>query len=497
MKKKDTIFVGGGFLNQQYPYLLPILFKYCEVNKIKNIIFETLPSEIFFKQKYFKSNLDKYKIVNLINIIPYLFKNKYFRFFLFLPLALFFALTINRNKILKYKNSFFKLNLYHAIWDTTLNISNSYLYPSFLNKLFSAVKCIDSIYLSKVIKKKNINSIFLNHSVYFYRAMLAEFREDKNIKLFGQADFNIHRHEHTIDRNHAMLDKKYVNFFRKIIRSREIDFYWRNRALGKSAYELANHALIKIKKKHKLELPKNILMLHIFKDSSYAYLDKKRIFVDYADWLSFTLKEIAKTDETWGIKFHPIANRWGEDSVAIFNSFIKKYFKGKVPQNFILISNEFSNYELFSNCKKLVTFWGTSHIEAACFGLKPIIIRETQLSYYDKNLVNKPKDLEEYKNFLTTETKSNILTKKQLKTAKFLIYLREKILNFAHDTGQHTIMRGDSSRYKNKNLIKTTINVDKYKNFLENNGKILSTKFTHTVSKKYTKKILVKFNDKN
>ena len=40
-------------------------------------------------------------------------------------------------------------------------------------------------------------------------------------------------------------------------------------------------------------------------------------------------------------------------------------------------------------------------------------------------------------------------------------------------------------------------NENNYKKFLETNGEILSTKFTHTVSKKYTKKILAKFYDKN
>jgi len=497
MIKKDTIFVGGGFLNQQYPYLLPILFKYCEINKIKNIIFETLPDNIFFEQKYFKTNLKKYNLINFKDILPIFFKNKYLRFFLFFPIAFFLAIKVNRSEILKHQKNFFKLNLYHALWDTTLNISSSYIKPKFIYKLFSSIKCLDSIFLSKLIKKKNIKAVFLNHSCYFYRAMLAEFRKDKNIELFGQADFNIHRHESRIDRNPTMLEKKYVNFLKKNINFSEINSYWTKRVNGKSVYESANDALTNIKKKHKLSVPENILMLHVFKDSSYGYLDKKRIFVDYADWLLFTLKEIARSKQTWGIKFHPIAKRWGEDTIGIFNSFIDQLFHGKVPKNFILISDEFSNYELFKKCKKLVTFWGTCHIEAACFGLKPIIIRETQLSYYDKNLVRKPKNLKEYKNFLTDNVKFSVMTKKQIQTSKLLIYLREKILNFVKDAGQHAITRGDDIKYINKNLIKTTLGINKYKSFLEANGKIISSQFTHTVTKKYTKIILEKYNDKN
>ena len=66
-----------------------------------------------------------------------------------------------------------------------------------------------------------------------------------------------------------------------------------------SIYESANDAHKNIKNVKNYLFPKNMLMLHVFRDSSYGYLDKNRVFVDYADWLSFTLNVIANSNETW------------------------------------------------------------------------------------------------------------------------------------------------------------------------------------------------------
>ena len=122
------------------------------------------------------------------------------------------------------------------------------------------------------------------------------------------------------------------------------------RISGNSVYSLANDASnVKITNKHKI--PDNVLMLHIFKDSPYSIIDKKRVFSDYVDWLKFTLKVISKSDEVWGIKFHPSAYRWGENSQKIFDEFISEIFNSKIPKNFFLINNEFSNYQIFKKQK--------------------------------------------------------------------------------------------------------------------------------------------------
>ena len=89
------------------------------------------------------------------------------------------------------------------------------------------------------------------------------------------------------------------------------------------------------------------------------------------------------------------------------------------------------------------------------------------------------------------------MNKNQIGISRFLLYLRENVLNFVNDTNQHAITRGDSMKYVNKNLIKNIKDINKYKNFLEENGLILSSEFTHTVTKKYTQIIKNKYCDKN
>ncbi len=495
--KQNTIYVGGGFIEQQYTYVLPIIFKYCEINKIKKIIFEVPPSSKFYRNEYFKKNLKKFEIVEQKKAISFFFRNKYIRFSVVFFRAFIYALKINRSDILK-KTSFFKSEFDHAVWDTCLNSSLNYLNPNIYIKILSSVKTFEISLLAKLLKKHDLKAVFLNHSCYFYRAMLSEFRKQKKIELYGQADFNFHNHDARKDSNPTMLKKNFVKFLKNKVPQEEINNYWQKRVKGFSIYESANDAHQNIKNIRNFEVPNNILMLHVFRDSSYGYLDKKRIFVDYADWLIYTLKVIENSNELWGIKFHPISKRWGENSHKIFQEFINDLFNGKLPKNFKLINDEVSNYKIMQKCKRLVTFWGTCHIESASFGLKPITIRETQLSFFDKNLVFKPRTYKSYKNLLTTKKmKIFKMDKKQISISRFLLYLRENVLNFVKDTNQHAITRGDSLKYVNKNLIKNIKNINQYKNFLEENGEILSSTFTHTVTKKYTKIIKKKYCDKN
>ena len=58
------------------------------------------------------------------------------------------------------------------------------------NKLLSSIKILRQSY-SKYFKK-NLNAVFLNHCVYFYRTFLSEFRE-KKIQTFVQANFTIYK----------------------------------------------------------------------------------------------------------------------------------------------------------------------------------------------------------------------------------------------------------------------------------------------------------------
>ena len=65
--KKKSILVGGAFSNTQYLWVLILMFKYCNINNIKNIIFENDISEEIINSKYLKI----YK-----TLIHYIYKNR-------------------------------------------------------------------------------------------------------------------------------------------------------------------------------------------------------------------------------------------------------------------------------------------------------------------------------------------------------------------------------------------------------------------------------------
>ena len=131
------------------------------------------------------------------------------------------------------------------------------------------------------------------------------------------------------------------------------------------------------------------------------------------------------------------------------------------------------------------------HLESAAFGIKPIIIRDVQLSAFDSKSVYKIKNLAHYKSKLLTKNLNQFkLNKIQTNNARYLIFIREKVLNFINDIDQHWIMRGDSQKYINKNFAKTVKNIRRYDNFLRLNGNLLTTNFSHTLSRKYIKYFL-------
>ena len=84
------------------------------------------------------------------------------------------------------------------------------------------------------------------------------------------------------------------------------------------------------------------------------------------------------------LRKHPSAARWGEDQKNIIKNIFFKLFNGKIPKNIYFEDNIKSNIDQFKQTKRLITFSGNSHLEAACFGIKPIIISKTTLCNFEK-----------------------------------------------------------------------------------------------------------------
>ena len=211
----------------------------------------------------------------------------------------------------------------------------------------------------------------------------------------------------------------------------------------------------------------------------------KRIFYDYFEWVSCTLKIIEKSKEMWALRIHPNAKRWGENQLLILKNLINTNLKNK--KNIIIDNNLVSNDFVFSNSNRIVTYSGTSHLESSCYGIKPIMICKSTLGCIDKKYVLKPKNINEYKNLLLKSHSKSFFKqdKNTIKVSKNLLYIREKVITLKNDLGGLNIYRGDNKKIKLNEKKNIENNLKKNEFFLQSIGKLLRNKISHTMSKKY------------
>ena len=91
----------------------------------------------------------------------------------------------------------------------------------------------------------------------------------------------------------------------------KVDNYWKKKSLGKGDYYDSNLSFKKKKINDKVE---NIVMLHIFRDSPFIHLDRKRIFLNYIEWIDKTIKILKKSKNDWYFKIHPNSKKMGRKS---------------------------------------------------------------------------------------------------------------------------------------------------------------------------------------
>jgi len=483
MKLNQSLYIGAGFTQAQYPWVIPIIHGFCSEKKINNLIFEKYPESFVLKNFILKKILSKYNIISLSRILPFWYKIKFIKYLvLFLPAIIFF-LNFRKKKILDKNESWYNTQVFHSIWDTALvyGKNNSKPKARAIYLIISCISILDSIFLANILVKKNITNFFLNHSVYKFRAFLAVLRKN-NLNIISQAAYNFHVQEKNFDVSFSTLNNKLLYLLKKRIKKNLILNYWKNRTKGRGYYDLSNYVFTnKINKK--VTIPKNIIFLHIFQDSPYNVIDKNRIFVDYIDWFLITLNVIKKSNESWLIRIHPGSSRWGEN----LNFFIKDEIKKTKAKNIILLDSDISNNQIFKIAKRTVTFSGTSHLEAACFGIKPIIIQSTQLDSFNKNYVLKPRNISEYYKLLLKSSDSKIfrLNTSAIFDSKFLLFVREKVLTLREDLKQIDIYRSDKKLISTKNINNLFKNLDRNVSSLELNGRNLAKGFSHTFSKKY------------
>jgi len=495
MKKHPrSIFLGGAFRDHQILFMLPILDGICKNYKIKTILLEKNLKDKIKKEKIFKNFQENYNIKSIENLQKkenFILKNlNSFFWILHFFIKSFF---ISHQKLLSKKNDWFNCQVLHSIWDTCI-INNKIELSKFefLSRLKSSIFLSRQINKFKIIQKTNVKYAVIQHTVYEERFLLALMRKFK-INIFVQTKHVLIKQKLNEDFGFKHLDKKIFSDSYKYISIKRINQYWKKNFLSGNPKYLEAKIASNIKNKKKVDLKKkeNVIMLHIFKDSPFTNIDRSRIFADYYSWVLETLKIISRTKERWIIRKHPSADKWGEDQSKIIKKLLYEVFNSYKPKNIVFENNVKSNIAQFKIANKIVTFSGNSHLEAGCFGIKPIIISKTTLTNFDKKMFYKPKTIKEYENLLLErDYKKFIASKTQIKKSKRMLYCIHNVINYAEDINSFHVFRKENKKIFNllyKNILRK-VNQNYY--FLRNMGFFLGKRYDQSLNKKYLDKFI-------
>jgi hypothetical protein len=490
--EKNALFVGGGIRTHIILSLLPIIDGICKKRKINQIIFEkSLENKIklhscFIKlsKEYSVEYLEKIKLGNKF----FFFIKKILVFFFFFFISFFFRRKYLVNQTL----SLFITQIVHSYWDTGIvNNKNKLDTIEFKSKILTCMQLANK-FLDFLFLKKKIKCALLGHIVYSERLLYAFLRNNR-IDVIRFAGGVLIKQNNDFDKDNKFLEKNiYLNSF-KFISKKKINKNWSNFLNGSSVNLDARHAS-RIKNKNQfLEKLKtvNVIMLHVFKDSPFEIIDTKRIFIDYYNWIIKTLDIIKDSNEIWILRKHPASDRWGEDQRKIIYNIFKKVFDKGVPKNIIFDEDSRSNIEQFKISKRIITYSGSSHLEAACFGIKPIVISDVTLSKFDKRLVWKPKNIQEYKKLLLGDKENMFrLSSQQINISKRILFLLHNVTHVLNELGNLHLFRNDPKYLFNIFFSRVSKKIKIHYEYLYDLGFNLSLKYNQSISKNYFYKFL-------
>ena len=459
---RDNKLYISGFDDAQLVVIINFLNEFCLKNKIKSIIFDQKISKKISSLKEYNKLNEKFSIYNFekvkknakLNLICFLI----FNFFKILK----FSFNLNRNILLNKSLSWYECQIYHSIWDTCyLNQSEEDLMPTYILKLYYSIVVFANIYYARLVINHKTKIALMGHLVYASKAKIAEFRKSK-IKIIGHTAESYFKLDRNTDMMWMIIKKNHPNTLNKNLLRNYTKKYWNKRISGQGIGEDTRVAS-KSKGKFNKQKYKNVIMLHIFKDSPFNFIDRERIFCDYYEWVEKTLEILCKSKEKWVIRTHPNSKRWGENSEKIFTKILNKVIrKTGLKPNIIFDRKKISNLNIFKHSKRIVTFSGTPHIEAVCFGVKPIVISDVTLSVISKEMVYKPKNITSYENIILSNKNLSILRskKKEIDLAKKILFITENTLSFQKQLNLKLIYRSDKKSKLISNFIKTKNKLD-------------------------------------
>ena len=357
-------------------------------------------------------------------------------------------------------------------------MSDNQIRPTFFQILMSTIRILMEKNYSKKIIKKKCHTAFLGHNVYYHKVLVSELIGSK-INVYCQALYSYFKVD--VKQNFwGVVTKEELN---KINFKKGVEKYFEKKKIGYGNYEDSNLAVKNYKKRGKVIIPKNFVFLHIFRDSPFGIIDNRRIFKDYYHWIKSTIKIINKANDKWVFKIHPSTKRWGENSEKILHNLINKYSTKK--ENILIDKNSYKNFDIFKYSKKIITFNGTSHLEAIASGLKPIIISNCTMTFLNKKSYYKPKNIKQYENLLLKDINFKVNNKEYIKLAKKTIYMIENYKSFGNDLNVSQIYPNDSMNKIKKEYQTISKNLKKNIKYFNFMGKKLANGDKYTYSKKF------------
>lgn len=444
----NTIYLGNGLLDYQAVHFTHISVQYLQHPRTLTVICESNPSEAFKRSLSRLAPATNIRFISLpcqiLNTAPI----NALRLVLILPFAILLANLTNRKSLLDTSNSWFLTQILHGVWDHSLRFSptNSFT-PSFRQKILSATSNIHQLF--KAIQYALIyrpSLIFLGHSVYSARSALAFYRT-LPIPVYLHSFNTLNRIPNDFDSSLFTPTPIEAKSLLHIARSFEASSFWHSRLAGNTNYFDASLSFQGLQTTDKT--PSNIVYLHIFKDSPFNHIDRTRIFADYYEWILETLRILGHSSESWLIKTHPSSLRWGEDSLATLDTLAKYVFPHGLPPHILTDDSSLSNSSILANAKRVVTYSGSVHLEAAAYGIKPIVISSTLLESLLPSLVHKPTTLSNYQQLLCEPSSSSIFKLSQLdiNLSRQILELKEDHLTYTNEYSILPVYAGDSHDY--------------------------------------------------
>lgn len=485
---KKYMYIGGGFSDSQLLYVLPFADGYSQKAGITNWIFERPLSDAINNQPLMALMLKKY------HVRTFRTESGVFRYFdLILKIlvslipAFFLTFTVTRNKLLE-NNQWLRYQFKHAAWDTAQNlVPDGVIYMPWARRFIASLKVYVTIYRTlKLMRQFRISCVILGHTVYADRAQLA-LLNNNGIDVIAHAAFNFYRFLHkNRDSSYKIPSSDEWCNLNKLVSDNEVENFWNSRRVGVSAYSEAQAAAI-VNNPTINKVPENVILLHVFRDSPFNYIDKERIFSDYVEWVIFTLETLRHSSEKWLLKLHPAAKRWGEDQLIWLQAIGDLVFNGDWPQNIEISQDNYSNIDVFENANRVVTYHGTAHLEAACWGIRPIVISDVTLNSYDENMVIKPLTKSDYQNYLLAPSATDFfkLSEKQIATARRILFFRDKVLTFGQDINGSHIYRSDSQSLRENDFRNIEFSIMKNFRLFQMLGSEMASGLTRSVSFKY------------